>query len=150
MEGSEGVVRAAGGVVWRTGPGGDLEVLAVHRPRYDDWSLPKGKAEDGEGDAECALREVEEETGLSCRLEEELDTTRYRDRHGREKVVRYWAMRPVAGSFAPHREVDEVRWISPAEAAGLLSYPRDAEVVAGFVAGRSGAEPPESDGLSSP
>ena len=146
---SEEVVRAAGGVVWRMGADGQLEVLAVHRPRYDDWSLPKGKAEDGEGDAECALREVEEETGLSCRLEEELETTRYRDRHDREKVVRYWAMRPVAGSFVPHREVDEVRWVSPAEAARLLSYGRDAEVVAGFAAGRAEGEPPASEGPSS-
>lgn len=141
-------VRAAGGVVWRSGPDGDLEVLVIHRPRYDDWSLPKGKCEDGEGDAECALREVEEETGLFCRLEEELATTRYRDRQDREKVVRYWAMHPLEGAFNPGREVDEVRWLPPSGAAALLSYPRDAEVVADFVARRagrgaaSGAEPP--------
>jgi 8-oxo-dGTP diphosphatase len=125
-------VRAAGGVIWRTGPDGELEVLAVHRPRYDDWSLPKGKCEDGESDAECALREVQEETGLACRLEEELATTRYRDRHDREKVVRYWAMRPQEGAFVPHQEVDEVRWVSAGQAPALLSYPRDAEVVALF------------------
>jgi 8-oxo-dGTP diphosphatase len=132
-------IRAAGGVVWRTGPAGELEVVVIHRPRYDDWSLPKGKCEDGEGDVECALREVEEETGFSCRLEEELATTRYRDRHDRQKVVRYWAMRPLEGTFQPHQEVDEIRWISSAEAATLLSYPRDADVVERFVAQK--AEP---------
>jgi 8-oxo-dGTP pyrophosphatase MutT (NUDIX family) len=135
--------------VWRRGPGGDLEVLAVHRPRYDDWSLPKGKLEDGESDAECALREVEEETGLSCRLEEELPSTRYRDRHDREKLVRYWAMRPLEGSFSPRREVDEVKWISPGAASDLLSYSRDAEVVAAFAAGRSGVAPRDSEDPSS-
>jgi 8-oxo-dGTP pyrophosphatase MutT (NUDIX family) len=116
--------------VWRTGPDGELEVLLVHRPRYDDWSLPKGKCAEGEEDADCALREVAEETGLSCRLEEELATTRYRDGRGREKVVRYWAMRPQEGAFVPHDEVDEVRWVPAHRAGSLLSYSRDAEVVA--------------------
>ena len=67
----------------------------MHRPRYDDWSLPKGKADEGESDAACALREVEEETGLTCVLGDELPSTHYRDSKGRDKTVRYWAMEPI-------------------------------------------------------
>src|SRR5688500_163787 len=111
-----GEVRAAGGVVVRDG-----RVLLVHRPKYGDWTLPKGKAEPGESDEACAQREVEEETGLVCELGRELATVRYRDHHGRPKVVRYWEMRPVAGGFEPTDEVDEVRWVAAGEAAGVLT-----------------------------
>jgi 8-oxo-dGTP diphosphatase len=114
------VVRAAGGLVVRDG-----EVLLVHRPKYDDWTFPKGKCEEGEPDEACALREVEEETGFRCELLGELGETRYRDAKGRPKVVRYWHMRAVAGVFAPHAEVDEIRWETPESAARLLSWPRD-------------------------
>jgi 8-oxo-dGTP diphosphatase len=123
-------VRAAGGVVTRQNDSGDLEVLLVHRPRYDDWTFPKGKAEDGEGDEDCALREVEEETGFRCRLKQELESTEYRDTKGRRKTVRYWAMTPLEGAFTPRREVDEVRWLSPADAGAQLSYNRDRAVLA--------------------
>lgn len=125
-------VRAAGGVVWRrrTGPGYD--VLLVHRPRYDDWTLPKGKAENGESDEECARREVEEETGLRCSLGPELESTDYIDRHDRPKHVRYWAMKPQGGQFVPTKEVDEVRWVPLDVAVRLLSYGRDAEVLSGL------------------
>jgi len=121
------VVQAAGGVVWRRGPGG-LEILLVHRPKYDDWSLPKGKLDPGESSEEAALREVEEETGIRCSLGDELSPVTYADRHGRPKVVRYWAMEPVGGQFAPNHEVDEVRWVTPAGAGALLSYARDRQV----------------------
>ncbi|HUQ22151.1 MAG TPA: NUDIX hydrolase [Gaiellaceae bacterium] len=117
-------VRAGGGVVLRDG-----RVAVVHRPRYDDWSLPKGKAEPGESDEACARREVEEETGLRCELGAELSTTRYQDRSGRPKRIRWWAMRPVSGAFAPGEEVDELRWLTPDEARALLSYAPDAAVV---------------------
>jgi 8-oxo-dGTP diphosphatase len=121
-------VKASGGVVWRRGPRG-IEVAVVHRPRYDDWSFPKGKLDDGESWEEAALREVEEEIGLRCRLGHELPPTAYRDGKGRAKVVRYWLMEPVGGAFAPNDEVDEMRWAPAADAAGLLSYARDRELL---------------------
>jgi 8-oxo-dGTP diphosphatase len=129
-------VRAAGGVVVRGAAGAAHETLLVHRPAYDDWTLPKGKAEPGEDDAACALREVEEETALRCLLGEELTTVRYRDRRGRDKQVRYWLMRPdpaaaAAGAgFIPGDEIDAVRWLPFDDAATLLTYPLDRDVLA--------------------
>jgi 8-oxo-dGTP diphosphatase len=122
-------VRAAGGVVFREGEDG-MEVLLVHRLEYDDWSLPKGKAHDGESDEEAALREVKEETGLRGDLLFELPSTRYRNGHGRPKVVRYWAMRPVGGEAAPATEVDELRWLQLDEAAEQLTWEGDRRVLA--------------------
>ncbi len=124
-------VRAAGGVVWRRGDGGRAEVLLVHRPRYDDWSLPKGKREAGEADEDCARREVYEETGLEVSLGDELPEVRYRDRRDRPKVVRYWLMEPRGEitAFAPNDEVDEVRWCSIADAREQLSYDHDRVLV---------------------
>jgi 8-oxo-dGTP diphosphatase len=117
-------VHAAGGVVLRDG-----RVAVVHRPRYDDWSLPKGKLDPGESFEEAALREVEEETGLRCRLLRELPTVSY-DVRGRRKEVRYWAMEVEDETpFVPNEEVDELRWVEPQEALALLSYDRDREPV---------------------
>ena len=131
-------VRAAGGIVWRRQPGGAIEVLLVHRPRYDDWSFPKGKVDTSDAtDQDAALREVEEETGLRCRLGGELSSTSYVDRRGRPKTVRYWAMRPVSGAFVPNAEVDEVRWMAADRADALLTYPREAHVLATFLASSS-------------
>jgi 8-oxo-dGTP pyrophosphatase MutT (NUDIX family) len=121
-------VKAAGGVVWRRGPSG-IEVAVVHRPHRGDWSLPKGKLDPGESWEEAALREVEEEIGLRCRLGRELPPVGYHDNSGREKVVRYWLMEPLAGAFEPNAEVDELRWLIPSAAAGLLSYARDRELL---------------------
>ena len=104
----------------------DGSVLLVHRPRYDDWSFPKGKARSRwESDRATALREVREETGLTCRLGERLPDVTYTDGKGRNKVVRYWRMRPERGAFEPGEEVDEVRWLVPEEARGLLSHEHD-------------------------
>jgi 8-oxo-dGTP pyrophosphatase MutT (NUDIX family) len=130
VELSEGLaqVRAAGGVVRRAGPDGE-EVLLVHRPKYDDWTFPKGKAQDDETDEETALREVEEETGLACVLGDELPTTQYRDSRDRSKVVRYWTMRVESGTFEPHAEVDAIRWVTRAQAESSLTYSRDHDVV---------------------
>jgi len=123
------VVQAAGGVVWRRTADGEVEVLVVHRPKYDDWTLPKGKLEEGEAFEAAARREVEEETGLRCLLGDEVAASRYRDRHGRVKVVRYWAMTPEGGRFKRNGEVDEVRWLSLEGARALLTYRRDRPVV---------------------
>ena len=122
------MIRAAGGVVSRSGASG-LEILLVHRPKYDDWSLPKGKAHPRESDEACALREVEEETGLECELGAELATTRYVDAHGRPKRVRYWLMTPVAGDLEFRHEVDDARWLSLEEAEEALTYGRDVPVI---------------------
>ena len=121
-------VKAAGGVVWRRGPSG-VEVAVVHRPHRDDWSLPKGKLDRGEGWEEAALREVLEEIGLRCRLGRELPHVAYKDQKGRDKIVRYWMMEPEEGEFVPNDEVDELRWLIPAAAVDLLSYPHDRELV---------------------
>ena len=124
------LIQAAGGVVWRRRPSGEPEVLVVHRPRQDDWSLPKGKLTPGESHEQGALREVKEETGLSVALGPELPGTSYQDAEGRPKVVRYWAMEPLSGEFEPNHEVDEARWTTLDEAARLLSYDRDRDVLA--------------------
>ena len=121
-------VKASGGVVRRRDDDG-LKVALVHRPRYDDWSFPKGKLDKGESWEDAALREVEEEIGVRCRLGAELPPTSYKDPKGRAKVVRYWLMEPIEGEFVPSDEVDEMRWVSPAEAEALLSYGHDRELL---------------------
>ena len=122
------MIRAAGGVVVRD-VNGVREVVVVHRPAYDDWTLPKGKARKGESDEDCALREVEEETGLRCERGRELAGSSYRDGADREKVVRYWLMRPADEALRPTGEVDEARWLPCNEAEQLLSYERDRVVL---------------------
>jgi 8-oxo-dGTP diphosphatase len=120
------LIEAAGGLVVRDG-----QVALVHRPRYDDWTLPKGKLDRGESFEQAAVREVEEETGVRARLVRELPATTYRVR-GRPKVVRYWLMEVEGdGPFVPNDETDELRWVSPDQAQGLLSYEHDRELVAG-------------------
>ena len=124
-----GVVRAAGGVLWRLGPGG-LEVLVVHRPRYDDWSFPKGKLDRADDDDEmCAVREVREETGYDVAVGPELPGVNYTDNQCRPKAVRYWAMTPVDGVFVPNAEVDAAEWLTPELAALRLSYGHDRGVL---------------------
>ena len=114
-------VRAAGGLVFRDG-----HVLLVHRPQYDDWTFPKGKADEDESDEECALREVHEETGLRCALDDEIGVTEYVDAKGRPKRVRWWRMHALADDgFVANAEVDELRWLDADGARGLLTYERD-------------------------
>ena len=126
-------VEAAGGVVVRESDGAP-EVLLVHRPRYDDWTLPKGKLDRGESFEDAALREVWEETGLRCTLGREVAGAEYTDNKGRPKVVRYWLMEIEgdAPAFEANDEVDEVRWVALDEAAGELTYDRDRQVLAGL------------------
>ena len=133
-------VRAAGGVVWRRSATGTIDVLLVHRRGREDWTLPKGKVEPGESDEACAIREVEEETSLRGTLGPEVGFVSYRDQRGRPKTVRYWSVEAGAAEAAPRHEVDAVRWVPLAEAAGELTYPRDRELLAAFA--RLGAGPP--------
>ncbi len=128
-KGAKDEVKAAGGVVVRQGKKGP-KIIMVHRPSYDDWSLPKGKLDDEESFEEGALREVEEETGLVCELGRELSPVRYQDKKGRPKVVRYWEMKPLSGSFKENDEVDEIRWVSPGKARKELDYEHDRLLVA--------------------
>ena len=133
MTDTEVVVRAAGGLVRRRAGEGKVEVVLVHRPAYDDWSLPKGKLLRGESETQAALREVEEETGLRCRLEREIGVSSYRDGRDRPKTVRYWEMTPVAGTLQPAHEIDDARWVPLEEAVNVLSYDRDRELLARFI-----------------
>jgi 8-oxo-dGTP diphosphatase len=129
---TEDVVRAAGGLVWRRNGSGEVELVLVHRPAYDDWSFPKGKLYAGETEPDAALREVEEETGLTCELGPEHGTTSYRDKRNRRKLVRYWQMTPIDGRLAPANEIDDVRWVGLEAASDLLSYERDRRLLAAF------------------
>ena len=128
-------VRAAGAVLvrrWHRFPQHRVQVALIHRPRYDDWTFPKGKRDGNETDSETALREVEEETGLRGQLGRDLGEVRYRDSRGRDKVVRYWIMEPDdpnAPTNVPNREVDELRWCGVDEAVKLLTYEHDRELL---------------------
>jgi len=124
-----GPVLAAGGVVWRRRADGEVEVVLVHRPRYDDWSLPKGKLDPGETDEQAALREVQEETTVLAELGPELPSTIYLDKSGKHKRVRYWAMTIVDGLPAASNEVDAVIWLPVGEAVARLTYRHDVDVL---------------------
>jgi 8-oxo-dGTP diphosphatase len=117
-------VHAAGGVIVRDG-----RIAVVHRPHREDWSLPKGKLEEGESFEEAAVREIREETGYAVTLGEALTDVRYEDHKGRPKVVKYWLMSIVGGDFAANDEVDELRWLAPNDAIALLTYGNDHEIV---------------------
>jgi 8-oxo-dGTP diphosphatase len=117
-------IRAAGGVVVHEG-----RIAVVHRPRYDDWSLPKGKLDPGETWEQAALREIEEECGLRCRLEDELEPVHYAVR-GTPKTVRWWRMAVVEDlGIELDEEVDELRWVTPTEAIVLLDYEQDIRLI---------------------
>ncbi|NGO71745.1 NUDIX domain-containing protein [Streptomyces sp. SB3404] len=130
-----GPVRAAGCVLWRRAPSGDgIELALVHRPKYGDWSWPKGKLNRAEredarcGERRAARREVREETGMECELGAPLPTMRYLAQ-GRPKVVSYWAAEATDGEFAVNREVDRLLWLSPRDARRHLTYDHDRPLV---------------------
>lgn len=129
------VVYAAGAVLWRPGDaepdGGDVEVAIIHRPRYDDWSLPKGKVDPGEAAPVAAVREVREETGQCAVLGRRLDTVRYPIEQGVKKVY-YWSARATGGEFVPGDEVDQLLWLPVAEAMQRLNYTQDRKVLRHF------------------
>jgi len=129
----EVTVWAAGGIVVRSGHGDD-EVLLIHRPHRGDWSFPKGKLDEGETLGRAAEREVEEETGLRCRRLARLPVVRYRDQKDREKLVVYWTMEVLEGSFVPNSEVDAIGWFDPSSAALVLSYERDVDLLRAVMA----------------
>jgi len=122
---NEQLVLAAGGIIIND----DGELLIVHRPKYDDWSFPKGKLDHGEDLEECALREVLEETGLNCELKDFIGSVTYVDRKGRPKKVDYWQMKILDGYFQVNSEVDAIQWLRKEKALELLSYSHDRELL---------------------
>jgi 8-oxo-dGTP pyrophosphatase MutT (NUDIX family) len=128
-------IHAAGAVLWRPRPtgAGAVEVAVVHRPHHQDWSLPKGKVDPGETRADAAVREIGEETGFAAVLGRHLRTVRY-EVGGEDKAVDFWAARAGEGRFTPGDETDELRWLTPEEAAPLLSYASDRAVLDDFTA----------------
>ncbi|MBY4227335.1 NUDIX hydrolase [Rhodococcus fascians] len=128
---------AAGSILWRRSPEKDsvVEVALVHRPKYDDWSFPKGKLDPGETAVDAAVREVKEETGFDSTLGRSLSYVTYPvPGHRRMKKVLYWAAEATGGEFVPNDEVDELRWIAPDKIGGELSYPMDHKILRRFVA----------------
>jgi 8-oxo-dGTP pyrophosphatase MutT (NUDIX family) len=124
-------IRAAGGVVWRVVEGRP-EVAVVHRPKYGDWTFPKGKLDPGETEADAAFREVQEETGLRCVLGRELPSVEYLDGKGRHKRVRYWEMTVSDGEFTVNDEVDRLEWLDLDGAGARLTYDHDRDVLDAF------------------
>jgi 8-oxo-dGTP diphosphatase len=130
-------VRAAGCVLWRRTEGDGIEIALVHRPKYDDWSHPKGKLKPDEQALHCAVREVREETGMNCVPEASLPTSRYAAA-GRPKEVRYWAAQATGGTFVPNREVDQLLWLPPPVAKCHLTWPHDRPLVDALLASLPG------------
>ena len=125
------MIRAAGVVLWRERRPFELEIALVHRAKFDDWTFPKGKLDAGENFEQAAWREVWEETGFDCVLGAELQSVAYSDSQGRSKLVRYWAMQQKDPSmaFQPNDEVDQLQWHRLADAAALLTYEHDADLL---------------------
>lgn len=123
------VIRAAGGVVCRVGSKGETQIAVIHRPGYNDWTLPKGKVEPDETPEDCAVREVKEETGMRCEIVRPLGCIAYVDRRGRSKVACYWIMENKGGRFRPTVEVDKLAWLTLDETVDRLTYERDKQLI---------------------
>jgi len=123
------LIRAAGGVLFRTSRRGRDKVAVVYREARGDWTFPKGKLDEGESFEEAALREVVEETGITAVIRRFIGSTNYTHRKGRPKIVAYYLMEAISGEFAPNEEVDELRWITLDEAYELLTWDRDQELI---------------------
>ena len=130
------MIRAAGALLWRENSDLFVEIAMVHRPRYDDWTLPKGKIEGHESAIACALREVREETGITGRFTRQLKTVEYEE-NGQNKRVKFWAAQCALSQseFVPNEEVDQLRWLSGPKALALATYPTDKEVIQDFLDG---------------
>lgn len=122
-------IDAAGGVVFRRRDDGKLQFLLIHRSRYDDWSLPKGKRDGGESFEACAEREVREETGSRIKVQDPIGTISYVTPAGNHKRVRYWLMEHLDGKFKRNSEVDKIKWAGPKKARAMMSYARDRAVL---------------------
>ncbi|MDX2824153.1 NUDIX hydrolase [Streptomyces ipomoeae] len=128
------LVLAAGCTLWRRSPAGEgIELALVYRPKWADWSLPKGKLKRGEDPRDGAVREVLEETGMTCALGPELPAVHYVDAQHRPKQVRYWAAEATGGTFTPNREVSELLWLPPEAAMQRLTHEKDRAVVSSFL-----------------
>ena len=123
------LIRAAGGVLFRSSRRGPDKVAVVYREARGDWTFPKGKLDEGESFEEAALREVVEETGITAKIRRFIGSTSYTHRKGRPKIVAYYLMESISGEFTPNEEVDELRWVTLDEAFELLTWDRDQELI---------------------
>jgi 8-oxo-dGTP diphosphatase len=128
------VIRAAGALLWRENSQLEIEIALIHRPRYGDWSLPKGKVDDGETTLQCAYREVFEETGVKAQFTRELGSVEYLE-SGESKRVKYWAAKAPSfdQQFKVNEEVDEIRWLNPADATSLATHDSDKSIIENFL-----------------
>jgi 8-oxo-dGTP diphosphatase len=127
------VIRAAGALLWREIAAGEIEIALVHRPRYDDWSLPKGKIDEDETALACAYREVFEETGIKARFTRQLGAVEYED-NGAQKRVKYWVAQALGASdFVANEEVDQLRWLNPTDSIELATHQSDKEMIERFL-----------------
>jgi 8-oxo-(d)GTP phosphatase len=127
------VIRAAGALLWRENSELKIEIALIHRPRYGDWSLPKGKIEEGESSLRCAFREVIEETGITPQFGRELGSVEYKEPAGLKRV-KYWAAKALTDEFLPNEEVDEIKWLDPDDALARATHESDRTIINNFLA----------------
>jgi 8-oxo-dGTP diphosphatase len=127
------VIRAAGALLWRENSELKIEIALIHRPRYDDWSLPKGKIEEGESSLRCAFREVIEETGITPQFGRELGSVEYKEPAGLKRV-KYWAAKALTDEFLPNEEVDEIAWLNPEDTLARATHESDKTIIESFLA----------------